>query len=227
MLLRTSTLAAAGLVAVLPAAAISPQQMLSAPRYGTAQANPSGEYAIYTANQYSFDSAKRTTWWNLVNLQTGSVTRWHNSTSDLSEVVFIGPTNTSILYLNGTSLYSADLLSLSSATKIATLPGPFSGLKVARTPSGDVRFLVTAKAYPNATVYDEEAAATPKSTARIYNSIYPRHWVSSAQHQAVICVPLALTRYSHRTSGFRPRRTPCLAALSRRATARPWPLTAS
>ncbi|KAL8420791.1 hypothetical protein RB594_003555 [Gaeumannomyces avenae] len=175
MHLRTSTLAA-GLAAVLPVAAISPEQMLSAPRYGTAQANPSGEYAIYTANQYSFKTAKRTTWWNLLNLQTGAVTRWHNSTSDLSDVVFVGPTNTSILYLNGTSLYSADLLSLGSATKVVSLPGPFSGLKVARTPSGDVRFLVTAKAYPNGTVYDEETAVAAKSTAKIYNSIYPRHW---------------------------------------------------
>lgn len=60
--------------------------------------------------------------------------------------------------------------------KAASLPAAFSGLKIATTESGDVNFIANAKSYPNGTAYNEELAATTLSSARIYDSIYVRHW---------------------------------------------------
>lgn len=46
------------------------------------------------------------------------------------------------------------------------------------TKSGDVNFLVYGQSYGNGTAYNEELAVTPLSSARIYDSIYVRHWDS-------------------------------------------------
>ncbi|KAH9906734.1 alpha/beta-hydrolase [Xylariomycetidae sp. FL2044] len=183
MRMNLQSMAAVALAALPQALAITPESMLAANRYGAAQPNPSGEFAIYTVSNYSFETKESASWWNKLDLATGEISVWYEG-SDISEVVFIGPTPTSIIYLNGTneeddggiSLYSADATDLSSATLIGSLPAPYSGLKAAQTASGDINFLVYAKAYPNGTVYNEALASTPASSARIYTSIYVRHW---------------------------------------------------
>lgn len=124
-------------------------------------------------------------------MKTGEITIWPAS-PDISEIVFIG--DTEILYINGTnaegdggvSIYSADVSDLDGATLIASLPAPFSGLKAAKTESGDVHFLVSAQAFPNGTAYNEETAEAPANTARIYTSIFVRHWVRPVQ-QTELC----------------------------------------
>lgn len=63
-----------------------------------------------------------------------------------------------------------------SGYKAASLPAPLSGLKTAITKSGDINFLVYGESYANGTAYNEELASTPLSSARIYDSIYVRHW---------------------------------------------------
>ncbi|KAL8718404.1 MAG: hypothetical protein Q9225_004462, partial [Loekoesia sp. 1 TL-2023] len=157
--------------------------MLSAPRRGVALANPSGDFAIYTSENYSFEEHEATTIWQQLNLATGDVSTW-TTDSNISEVVFVGSSRTSILYINatneegdgGVSLYTADATNLASASLVASLPAPFSGLKAVSTKSGDIHFLVFAQAYPNGTAYNEDLAETPPSTARIYTDIYVRHW---------------------------------------------------
>ncbi|KAI1814170.1 dipeptidyl-peptidase V [Poronia punctata] len=181
--MKLQSLAAAGL-AVLPGVlAITPEGMLAANRYSDALPNPSGRFALFTVSNYSFETKEKASWWNKLDLKTGEITRWYEGT-DISEVVFVGPEDTSILYVNGTnaegdggiSLYAADANRLEAATLVASLPAPYSGLKAARTRNGDINFLVYAKAYPNGTVYNEELAEKPLSTARLYDSIYVRHW---------------------------------------------------
>ncbi|KAL8710476.1 MAG: hypothetical protein Q9220_004908 [cf. Caloplaca sp. 1 TL-2023] len=157
--------------------------MLAAPRRGVALANPSGELAIYTSTNYSFTDHEATTVWEQIDLKSGDISTW-TTDSNISEVVFVGPSKTSILYINATneegdggiSMYTADATDLTSATLVASLPAPFSGLKAVSTKSGDIHFLVYASAYPNGTAYNEDLTDTPASTARIYTDIYVRHW---------------------------------------------------
>lgn len=121
--------------------------------------------------------------WQQIDLKSGAFSTW-STDSNITEVVFVGPTNTSILYINSTneagdggiSLYTADATRLSDAKLAASLPAPFSGLKAVATTSGDIHFLLNTLAYPNGTAYNEELAETPASTARIYTDIYIRHW---------------------------------------------------
>lgn len=56
------------------------------------------------------------------------------------------------------------------------MPASFSGLKTTITKNGDIRFLVYGQSYSNGTAYNAELASKPLSTARIYDSIYVRHW---------------------------------------------------
>lgn len=63
-----------------------------------------------------------------------------------------------------------------SAYMVASLPAPLSGLKTAITESGDINFLVYGESYANGTAYNEKLHVAPLSSARIYDSIYVRHW---------------------------------------------------
>lgn len=56
------------------------------------------------------------------------------------------------------------------------MPASFSGFKVVTTDSGDVRYVAYAESWANGTAYNEELVAKPLSSARIYDSIYVRHW---------------------------------------------------
>lgn len=76
--------------------------MISAPRYGAASPNPSGEWAVYTSSNYSFETHETSTVWKLLNVNTGDISDLP-FTSDVSEIVWVGSTNTSVLYLNGTN----------------------------------------------------------------------------------------------------------------------------
>lgn len=91
--------------------------MLSAPRYSAASPNPSGEWAVYTSTNYSFETHEASTIWKMLHIPSGEISDLDLS-SDASEIVWVGPTATSVLYINGTSddenpggvsLWSADL----------------------------------------------------------------------------------------------------------------------
>lgn len=181
--MKPQSLVAAALAVLPQALAITPEGMLAANRYSDARPNPSGDFALFSVSNYSFETKEHAAWWNKLDLKTGEISEWYAG-SDISEVVFVGPKDTSIIYVNGTnaeedggvSLYSADANNLKSAKLITSLPAPYSGLKAVQTKSGDIHFLVYTKAYPNGTAYNENFAEKPASTARLYDSIYVRHW---------------------------------------------------
>lgn len=60
--------------------------------------------------------------------------------------------------------------------KAASLPSSLTGLKAVTTDSGDVHFVLNGDSYPNGTAYNEKQAKQYLSSARIYDSIYVRHW---------------------------------------------------
>ncbi|CAI6086719.1 unnamed protein product [Clonostachys chloroleuca] len=178
----TASWALAALTALPNVLAIDPKGLLAANRYSGALPNPTGEFALFTSTNYSWDAGKSKSVWNVLNLTTGDISVW-GPASEISEIVFVGSKPTSILYLNGSnangdgvSLYTSDVASPDNATLVASLSGDFSGLKAAQTKSGDINFLLYSKAYPNGTAYSEATAVAPRSTARIYEAIYARHW---------------------------------------------------
>ncbi|KAF1985225.1 hypothetical protein K402DRAFT_335047 [Aulographum hederae CBS 113979] len=180
---------------------ITPEQMLYAPRRSDAVPNPSGEWALFSSDEDR----------SLLNLATGEIKPINLSTSDASEVLWLGPKSTSILYLNatnddvpgGVTLWTSDVLALDQKTKIASFDAPYSGLKAVVTDSGDIKFVVNCLAWENGTAYNELTATTPASTGRLYSTIYVRHWSTylTAQRYAAFAGTLtAQSNYSNSTS---------------------------
>lgn len=157
--------------------------MLSAPRYSSAVANANGEWAVYSTSAYSFEDHESTYVWYLMNIASGDITKLPFE-DDVSEMVWVGETNTSVLYTSskspvssGISLWTADLADDEiKGTRIGNLPAPYSGLKAVRTESGDINVLLNCLAYENGTAYNEDTAEVPYHTGRLYDSIYVRHW---------------------------------------------------
>ncbi|KAL4757292.1 dipeptidyl peptidase DppV [Aspergillus foveolatus] len=163
------------------ALALTPEQLISAPRRSEAIPNPSGNVAVFSSSQYSFDTHESSSAWNLLDLRSGKITPLTND-SNVSEIVWLN--DSTLLYINGTNaqipggseLWISGLSNFPSGYKAASLPASFSGLKAVTTKSGDINFVAYAQSYRNGTAYNEELAETYLSSARIYDSIYVRHW---------------------------------------------------
>ena len=90
--------------------------MLSAPRYSSAVPNANGDWAVFSVDTYSFDDHEESLQWKLLRLSTGEISNLP-FTDDVSEIVWVGDTATSVLYINGTNdeirggvtLWTADL----------------------------------------------------------------------------------------------------------------------
>ncbi|KAI1429636.1 dipeptidyl-peptidase-like protein V precursor [Xylaria sp. FL1777] len=167
------------------ASSLTIEGMLGAPRRSAANVNPSGKWALFSSTSYNWDSGKSSTTWHLLDVTSGK-TKDAPFGSDVSEIVWIGDTDTSILYINGTNdeiaggvtLYTADIGTKAfSPTLVASLNAPFQGLKAVRTKSGDINFVVNALARSdNGSAYNSEFVTKPQSSGTIYDSNYIRHW---------------------------------------------------
>jgi hypothetical protein len=167
--------------------------------------------ALFSSTSYNWTAGKSKTTWHFLDVASGNVTDAPID-ADVSEVVWVGATNTSVLYINGTNeevpggvtLYTADLgedefapyvenreifeckLTFSSKL-VASLNAPFQGLKAVQTESGAINFAVNALAYSNGSAYNEELATAAKSAGQVYSANFIRHWDAyiTAQRYAV------------------------------------------
>ncbi|EER27874.1 Dipeptidyl-peptidase V precursor, putative [Coccidioides posadasii C735 delta SOWgp] len=174
-------LAAAALAS--PALSMTPEQFISSPRRGEAIPDPSGKVAFFHVSQYSFEKHETTkNEWDVIDLESSKITTLTDD-ENVSEIVWLGR-GTEILYINSTSsetpggceIWVSDIKDFSKAYKAAAFPGPLSGLKAVLTRSGDVKFVTYGQSTTDGTLYNPETAEKPLSTARIYDSIYVRHW---------------------------------------------------
>ncbi|KAF2263328.1 hypothetical protein CC78DRAFT_465911 [Lojkania enalia] len=210
----TRFLGVAVALAATGAFAITPEQMLSAPRRSTLTPNPSGKLAYFSVSQYSFEGQESSGAWKLLNTETGEITDAGLSADEVNEIVWIPGSETGILYINGTNeeipggvtLWIGDALSPAESTLVASLDAPYNGLKVANTSSGDLHFLVNTLAYPNGTAYNPESIVTARHTGRLYSNIYPRHWdvwLTKERYSVFAGALLANSSYALAHSGMR------------------------
>lgn len=177
-------------------------------------------FALVNGANFTFDEGSGfitgiTVFWNFLDLTTGDISTWYLG-SEISEVVFVGPRCTSILYINGSQaeidgsigLYTADAASLgTSSTLVATLPAPYAGLKAAKAADGSINFLLYSKANPDGSAYNPTHVVDPVSvggsSGRIYNSSYVRvwnHWIAP-QRNAVFGGTLKLVNGTYSLDG--------------------------
>ncbi|RYN23886.1 Dipeptidyl-peptidase 5 [Alternaria arborescens] len=182
MAMKTA-LVAAGLF-LGSAKAITVEGMLAAPRRSTGSLSPKGDRALFSETKFNWTSEKSSTSWYFIDTESGNITKAPFG-SDASEVVWVGDTEDSILYLNatneeipgGVTLYTADLSGDSfEPTLVASLHAPLSGLKAVKTDSG-INFVGNCLAYEsNGTAYNPELVTAPKSLGQLYDSNFIRHW---------------------------------------------------
>lgn len=145
--------------------------------------DPAGKTAFFSLSQYSFKEHKYArSEWNLLDLKTGK-TSLLTEDSNVSEIIWLG-SGTEILYINGTNseveggseLWISDTKSFDKAYKAGAISGPVSGLKHGTTKDGDIKFVLSGQSTADGQLYNPDTAKKQLSTARIYDSIYPRTW---------------------------------------------------
>ncbi|RPB07118.1 putative dipeptidyl-peptidase 5 [Morchella conica CCBAS932] len=185
----------------------TPEQLISAPRRTAAIPNSVGDLAIYYVSSYSFETHKNTHTWNLLDLGTGDTSVLFPE-PEVSEVVWIA--DNAVLYINGTNadiaggveLWVSDITDSSIRYKAASLAAPLANLKAVSTPSG-VSYAVSGLAYPNGTAYNAEILEEPLSSARIYDSLFVRHWDTyiTPQRYAIFAGSLSISNGVYSSSG--------------------------
>ncbi|EOA86701.1 uncharacterized protein SETTUDRAFT_87464 [Exserohilum turcica Et28A] len=178
-----TALVAAGLL-LQSAQAITVEGLLAAPRRSTGMLSPKGDRALFSETKFNWTTEKASTAWYFLDTDTGDITKAPFG-SDASEVVWVGDTAESILYLNstndqipgGVTLYTADLSKENfEPTLVASLHAPLSGLKAVKTNSG-INFVGNCLAYENnGSAYNPELVSKPKSSGQLYDSNFVRHW---------------------------------------------------
>ncbi|USP76222.1 hypothetical protein yc1106_03496 [Curvularia clavata] len=182
MAMKTALLAA-GLL-LQSAQAITVEGLLAAPRRSTGILSPKGDRALFSETKFNWTTEKASTAWYFLDTETGNVTKAPFG-SDASEVVWVGDTEDSILYINatndqipgGVTLYTADLSKDGfKPTLVASLHAPLAGLKAVKTESG-ISFVGNCLAYENnGSAYNPELVTAPKTTGQLYDNNFVRHW---------------------------------------------------
>ncbi|KAF8477003.1 Alpha/Beta hydrolase protein [Kalaharituber pfeilii] len=161
---------------MLVPATFTPKDLLSEPRRSVAAPNPDGTKALFTTTQYSFETHSRNKTFSFLDPKNGKVSVALDDAS-ASEIFWIGdsiaflkgsedtPGGTDLWIINGDSKYKA-----------AMFPGSVSGFQSRQHEDGSVKFVVTASAYSNGTMYNSATAPKKYTSGRVYTSLFVRHW---------------------------------------------------
>ncbi|KAL2023476.1 hypothetical protein VTK56DRAFT_2472 [Thermocarpiscus australiensis] len=127
---------------------------------------------------YSFQDHKKTSQIRVLSVANGQSSLLLED-AKASEPVWLE--DHEFLYLKGddkgnTSLVFGNVSSGEASYEVATIKGPISNLKVKKLPNGTVALACSALATPDGQLYNPEAAKKPHSSAKIYTSLFVRHW---------------------------------------------------
>ena len=157
----------------------TPDVLLSAPRRSSAVPDSSGKLAVYTVSTYSFQSHKKTSEIRVINISSGQSTLVNNE-EKASEPNWLED-DTEILWLKEGGKGATDLV-VGSVDKIGDtyvagiLPGSVSNVKLKALSPGRIAIALTAKSWPNGTMYNKEQEPIKYTTARLYDRTMVRHW---------------------------------------------------
>ncbi|KAI1208791.1 dipeptidyl peptidase [Annulohypoxylon truncatum] len=158
----------------------TPEVLLSAPRRSAALPNSAGTLALFSVSQYSFESHSRSYAIKVLDIETRQSTQLFDD-SAYSEPTWISE-NEFVLLKNGestTSLVVADATKPGSDPyEITTFNTSVSNIKAKDIGNGTVAFALTAPTTPSGDILDQTNEAKPQSSAKVYTSLFVRHWDS-------------------------------------------------
>ncbi|KAI9679955.1 MAG: hypothetical protein M1817_004970 [Caeruleum heppii] len=160
----------------------TPEVIIGAPRRSSAIPNATGTLALYTVSRYSFESRERSSQICIYNLHSRNSTVFTDD-NNASEPNWFGDGN-QIVWLrreqNGhtTLLFGdADERDPGSSSEFV-IEAPASGLKVKQLNETSVLVSVVAPANTDGTLCNPQGLEKPASSAKIYSSLFVRHWDS-------------------------------------------------
>jgi dipeptidyl aminopeptidase/acylaminoacyl peptidase len=166
---------------VVKAKSFTPEVLLSTPRRGPAIPNHDGTLALYTISTYSFENHEETKEIRILDVKTESSTPFTND-KEAHDALWLGDGTNAIIWLQSgakgiTSIMIGDGDEPSKASYTAdVILAPFSNLKVTPFMDGTIACAMTGLATPEGSLYNEETAEKPKSSARIYDNLFVRYW---------------------------------------------------
>ncbi|KKY15475.1 putative oligopeptidase family protein [Phaeomoniella chlamydospora] len=160
--------------------------LLSAPRRSAAAPSADGTLALYIQSTYSFETSVKTVEIQVLEIATGKVTVL-SSDPKASEPKWLG-TGHEVVWLkagdNGnTTFVVTDADELGKTYAAGTVAGGISNLKLCTLEDDKVAIAVSGLANPDGTLYNPKDAPTSRTTAKIYDSLFVRHWDSYVEAQ--------------------------------------------
>ncbi|KAG8526952.1 uncharacterized protein KY384_008381 [Bacidia gigantensis] len=172
-----NSMAAASEDAFSKAERFTPEVLLSAPRRGPAIPNPAGELAVYTVSTYSFEAHKKTTEIRTLNIGNGQSQLLSNE-EKIKSPGWVS--NNEILWLktdgNGTTLVIGDAGKVGNTYVAGTVSAPVSDIKLKIVDDHRVAVALVAKAKPNGDLFSPDEQVEPRSSAKLYDHVFVRHW---------------------------------------------------
>ena len=159
----------------------TPEVLLSAPRRGPAIPNHDGTLALYSVSTYSFGDQETTKEIWILDVKKGTSTLFTND-SEAHDAQWLGDGTNAILWLQSgakgiTSLMVGDGDEPTKASYTAdVILARFSNLKLKCLADGTIACAMTGLATPEGSLYNEETAEKPKSSARVYDKFFVRYW---------------------------------------------------
>lgn len=165
----------------------TPKILLSAPRRSAGIPNPSGTWVLYTVSTYSFDTHSKTQELRVLEVRTGESYELAKD-DDISDLNWLDDDCFCCLQAEKdgrTKLYVASVKSVIRDSNLGTshyvagtIDGPAGNLRVKRLDDDNYAVVFSAQANNggSGTIYNPETEQKPQSTARIYNSLFVRHW---------------------------------------------------
>ncbi|KAI9741074.1 MAG: hypothetical protein M1834_002787 [Cirrosporium novae-zelandiae] len=156
----------------------TPQVLLGAPRRSSGIPNAAGTLVLYSVQSYSFDSHSKTSEIRVLEIANGQSTLITND-EKASDPHWIGEGN-EIVWLKeekkgNTSFIVADVRNGVKYTA-GSISGPVSNIKLKVLERGKIAIAVTGQQTPEGELYNPENAPKSYSSARIYDSLFVRHW---------------------------------------------------
>ena len=153
--------------------------MLSAPRRSPGTPSPDGKLVVYTQSTYSFESHTKANEICILDVSNGQEV-CISKDSKASEPHWLG-NGYDIVWLkegeNGnTSFIISDASEPAKTYTAGTVSGPVSSLKLHVIEAGVVAVAVAGQANPDGSLFNPKDEQKPHSSARIYDSLFVRHW---------------------------------------------------
>ncbi|KID88060.1 dipeptidyl peptidase [Metarhizium guizhouense ARSEF 977] len=160
------------------AARFTPEVLLSAPRRSAGVPNSTGELVLYTVSAYSFETHSKSSQIRALNIKEGT-SHLVSEDSGASDPVWIGENE--VMYLKGgdngcTMIMAQRVLDNSEPQMVHYLAGNVSSPKSKVLSNGKVAICFAGLTTPKGELYWPPAEHKTHDSAKIYTSLYVRHW---------------------------------------------------